>query len=497
MTESKPASKETIDRLIASFGSAIGVLHKELKDGLMVRSLMDEDTPLLYVLTQDLQNSIKFILIDVVVSCRADFSANKLYEKRFHMKNIQASISEGYKSLLNFGSLRKKSLWKKLMRQIHEEGYPELVAEGMAIDEKLMAFGDTEIDQELRNLTLHYDNEMIEVYNKTLSLDSEDDVVKKVSRFWDLLQDVELYTDNVDKYCRLRSGLNKPFPSFSTSFDINIYRERVCQFINEDGKIARAFNEIPEDIVGSLGPIADSWNTTKRVKTYMQNAGFVDDPAFGKLQDLNNIQLLLRFMMLDMAAIVNAFLRSSSDIESSFNLRRVCITKVSTMVHLYGYTSREYEQSIWRRIRDMVPNESYELISQSRDIDDLLRKMVSQSDDKDLRTTFVHLFDNSKMCSSVLEVMDAIEDIDPIIQLSEICSLLEISKIILNFVTILVDVFAQEECEKKIQVTKAINDQINKFIHVFEENELPEEEKKQVIEILEGIKGNLDDLMTL
>lgn len=81
MSESKPASKETIDRLIASFGSAIGVLHKELKDGLMVRSLMDEDTPLLYVLTQDLQNSIKFILIDIVVSCRADFSANKLYEK--------------------------------------------------------------------------------------------------------------------------------------------------------------------------------------------------------------------------------------------------------------------------------------------------------------------------------------------------------------------------------------------------------------------------------
>ena len=96
-----------------------------------------------------------------------------------------------------------------------------------------------------------------------------------------------------------------------------------------------------------------------------------------------------------------------------------------------------------------------------------------------------------------MEVMDAIEDIDPIIQLAEICSLLEISKIILNFVTILVEVFAQEECEKNFQVTKAINDQINKFIHIFEESELPEEEKKQVIEILEGIKGNLDDLMTL
>ena len=35
------------------------------------------------------------------------------------------------------------------------------------------------------------------------------------------------------------------------------------------------------------------------------------------------------------------------------------------------------------------------------------------------------------------------------------------------------------------------------MIDFFEENELPEEEKKQVIEILEGIKGNLDDLMTL
>jgi hypothetical protein len=197
MSETKPISKETIAKLIVSSGLAIDDLYKALKNGLVVRSLMDEYTPALYVSTQDLQNGIMFILMDVGVSCKAEFSVNNPHEKRFHMKNIQASISEGYKLLFNFGKLRKNSLWKKLMKQIHEEGVQELISEGIAIDKKIAAFGDTEIDQELRNLTLHYDNEMIEVYDKTVSVNSEEYVMKKVCSFWGILHDVKLYTEKL------------------------------------------------------------------------------------------------------------------------------------------------------------------------------------------------------------------------------------------------------------------------------------------------------------
>ena len=497
MSETKPISKETIAKLIVSSGLAIDDLYKALKNGLVVRSLMDEYTPALYVSTQDLQNGIMFILMDVGVSCKAEFSVNNPHEKRFHMKNIQASISEGYKLLFNFGKLRKNSLWKKLMKQIHEEGVQELISEGIAIDKKIAAFGDTEIDQELRNLTLHYDNEMIEVYDKTVSVNSEEYVMKKVCSFWGILHDVKLYTEKVDKYCLSAKGINKPSPLFPTPLNVNTLHKIVCQFIDKDGKLANTFDDLPKYIIEGVDLMAGHWNTTKRVEAYIRNEGLADIPEIENVQVLVNIQLLLRFMMLDMAAIVNAYLKSSSDIEYALNLRRVCVTKVSTMVHLYGYTYREHEQSIWKRIEDMIPLESSELISHSNNIGNLLQKIVSQSHDKNLRATFVHLFDNSKICSDLTDVVDTIEGINPIIQVAEIYLLLEVYKLLENFSATLMNVLAQEAHEKNVQSNKTINDQMNKFIHDFEESKLPDDQKKQLIDMMKETKRKINDLLTL
>ena len=155
-------------------GLAVDELYKALKVELAVRTLMDDHTPQLYFLTQELQNGVKFMLMDIGVLCRAELSVDNIYEKRFYLKNIQASISEGYKLIFNFGKLRKKSLWKKLMMKISEEENKELINESIEIDKNLEIFGNTEIDKELRDLTLHYDDEMIKVYQKTLSIDSEE-----------------------------------------------------------------------------------------------------------------------------------------------------------------------------------------------------------------------------------------------------------------------------------------------------------------------------------
>ena len=76
-------SKETLNALIENLELRIEELYKGLKAELAVRSLMDEDTPQLYILSQDLQNGIKFILMDTSVSCKAEFSIDNTYEKAF------------------------------------------------------------------------------------------------------------------------------------------------------------------------------------------------------------------------------------------------------------------------------------------------------------------------------------------------------------------------------------------------------------------------------
>lgn len=497
MSDSKPVSRETIANLVANSGLVIDDLYKALKSELAVRSLMDVHTPVLYVLTQDLQNSIKFILMDMGASCKAEFSVNNLYEKRFHMKNIQASISEGYKLLYNFGKLRKKSLWKKLMKQVHEDGNSDLITEGLDIERKLEVFGNTEIDQKLRNLTLHYDNEMIEVYKSTVLVDSEEETMTKVRSFWGILQEVKLYTDKIDEYCLSKTGIDKPFPSSPIMLGINDFHKTVCQLINKDGKLENVFDNLPKEAVESIDLIAEQWNGTKRVEAYIRNnvpsIGII--PEIGHVQVLENIQLLLRFMMLDMVAIVDAYLKSSSDIEYALNLRRVCVTKVSTMVHLYGYTSDEHEQSIWKRIEDMIPNGSSELLLQSTNISDLLKKIVFQSNDKDLRATFVHLFDNSKVCSDLADVVSAIEGINPIIQVIDIQLLLKVYKLMMQFTTTLMNVLAEEAHQESVQSSRAINNQMDELIHRFEESQLPNDQKKQLVHMMEEINRRINDLM--
>ena len=44
------------------------------------------------------------------------------------------------------------------------------------------------------------------------------------------------------------------------------------------------------------------------------------------------------------------------DIEFALNLRRVYVTKVSTMLHLYGYNDNEKNRSIWKQIVAIVPS---------------------------------------------------------------------------------------------------------------------------------------------
>lgn len=266
MQNSNPASDETISNLVVNSGIAINDLYKSLKVELAVRSLMNDSTPLLYILTQDLQNGIKFILMDISVSCRAEFSTSNLYEKRFHLKNIQASISEGYKLLFNFGKQRNKSLWMKLMIEVYNVCDDKLISKGLDIENKLIRFGASNIDKELRDLTLHYDKEMMEVYRKTSDISSEEIVIKKVCGFWALLQDILLFTEELDKYYLNQTGIVKPIITTPVELNVSSLHKMVCQIINREGTLDRLFEELSPTAIKGIDTMAIYWDSTKRIE---------------------------------------------------------------------------------------------------------------------------------------------------------------------------------------------------------------------------------------
>lgn len=271
----------------------------------------------------------------------------------------------------------------------------------------------------------------------------------------------------------------------------------VCDRINENGKLENVLKNILQGEVGNIDSMAGYWLSTKRIEEYLQKADLTIDslPELSNVQVLANIQLLLRFMLLDMSAITDAYLKSSSNIEYALNLRRVCVTKVSTMVHLYGYTHDEHEHSIWNKIEKMIPADSYDLIKDANRVRITLGKIVEETQDKDLRATFVHLFDNSKSCTDIAQVIKAIEEIDPIKQIVETQFLFEIYKILMNFTTNLMNVLAQKSHEEKQQSTKFLNDKIDELICKFEDSPFPDAYKTRMHNIMTEIKTKVNNLI--
>ena len=166
----KLASKETLSKLMDNTSYLIRDLYSCLKTEIQVLEHMkDSDTKQIRILCQQMSIAVNYSLMDIGVSLRASIGSEKAYEKRFHLKNLKASISESYKLILNFGKARNKSIWNKLGAEL--KGTNHLVEEiYIRITAALDDFADSHINQDLRNLTLHYDEDMMRVYEATVSI---------------------------------------------------------------------------------------------------------------------------------------------------------------------------------------------------------------------------------------------------------------------------------------------------------------------------------------
>ena len=73
------------------------------------------------------------------------------------------------------------------------------------------------------------------------------------------------------------------------------------------------------------------------------------------LKYLLNIDILIRIIFADIAAIMKAFLRADTDIEHALDLRRIVISKVSALGHLVGYNDVEKQNALWTTIEPAFP----------------------------------------------------------------------------------------------------------------------------------------------
>ena len=215
--------------------------------------------------------------------------------------------------------------------------------------------------------------------------------------------------------------------------------------IDNKGKLEAAISTVLPKATSQLDDMANHSFRLQKIRKYIKEEVpcIIEFPELNNLETLANHELLIRFMALDLASVLNAYLHSDSDIEASLNLRRVVVIKTSTLVHLYGYDDREQEKSVWKSIQGFIPSDGETLKAEEQAIQNLLSKLVAESDDKRLRASLVHLYDNGSHKSNIEETLESVEILDPARQTVEILLLMEIYKKMEAFTKKLMDTLAQ------------------------------------------------------
>lgn len=489
--ESSPASKETIASLIQNTGKIIQELYIALKSDFAIRRSLDESMPHLYSVTHDIKICIRFILMDIGVSCRALFQANFVYEKRFHLKNILASISEDFKVIMNFGKSRKYALWNLLEDELVHIDNSDLIDSYNKIKLRLIEFGDNRIDKDIRDLTLHYDDAMIKVFEKTASLNSEEDIMRLLCDFWAILQDMLNFTYTLDEYIKASTGIPKPNEATNVQFCVSHDHKMIRSLIDNKGKLESAILTVLPKATNQLDGMAQHYFQIQKIQKFIKENALsnIEYPELYNLETLANHELLIRFMSLDLASVLNAYLHSESDIEASLNLRRIVVIKTSTFVHLYGYDEREHEKSVWKNIQTFIPSDDEELKSEEQTIQSLLSKLVADSDDKNLRASLVHLYNNGSHKSNIEETLVSVESLDPAKQTVEILLLMEVYKKMEAFTKKLMNTLALNAHQQREASQKEMLDKISKMRQFIEQSNTAPEIKDAFFQMMDKIKN--------
>jgi len=143
---------------------------------------------------------IEFISLDLSTATRFYLQAEYQYEGVFSLRSFIVVINEGYKKIYNFKRLnekgaeilrdRNKSFWiKEINRIVESRENPKLKLNYTELTIMLDNYHKNNFDgiKEQRDLFIHYDMDLVKVYDTLSKLNSEV-VFKKYIPFYELLE---------------------------------------------------------------------------------------------------------------------------------------------------------------------------------------------------------------------------------------------------------------------------------------------------------------------
>lgn len=131
------------------------------------------------------------------------------------------------------------------------------------------------------------------------------------------------------------------------------------------------------------------YNQCQAAVKYLEEKSCQIPDDFKKMLTLIQFRMETLFLRYDLACSLWGYLNASTDKERSQNLRLVHITKQAALTHIYGYTERTREKSLWMAIKRIEESGSVQLKTES--VEKKLVELTGNLDeDKENSQIFTH-----------------------------------------------------------------------------------------------------------
>lgn len=475
------ATRETVDNLIMNASKTIEDLFAKVNADNRLLNRCDNQVSAVLKLMLELRRDIRFILIDLLTSLRACLNATSTFEKCYHIKNLEGIRVEGYQLLCGYGKEKEDAIWtclgdelRSCQASVQEEriikAFDGLVQVYDKITETFNGIAASDEERTSRNLTYHYDDELLLVYKQLIKVKEtgENTPMKLVVPWIDALLMIVMMCETI-QLVEEAQGNRLPEEKRNGNYHVDVMALHLYK------KMAEVFSKADRLQEGLDLPLKEmdriDWAALEKKKLLklnellLERTQVVETPkVLVDLKDLLNIDILIRIIFADFAAIMKAFLKAETDIEHALNFRRLVISKVSALGHLVRYNDVEKQNTLWNTIEVAVPAGDIALRIEALTIRQELESLVN---DQDVvrRALYVHLMDRYTHESNVPKIIANLEGVDLMVEFKSITKLISVLGYTKKFLTPLLKAIEKEQDRK----TKKTDAEFRSFIRSFRE----------------------------
>ena len=391
------ASPESIQRLIES--SENGLAQIELSQPLVLKERQAVDEA---IKKQDGRNAVLDLMLvafdtllaeneviyDLSASLDALLKATNDYTKRYYMQSLNLCFWEASQLFVGDEGDENGLLSRlvALTKELNQAGC-QYIAQHIIND--VRAFRGKYAHRELRNITRHYDDP-IKMYEKQRELTDIDFFVKGANELIAIRMEVTVVSSYLlNLLVRDKSMSQSTVTSTKCGFDVKgMFNEAIFKALKEKN-LKDEVQKTLDKGQRSLDECYGLYRGCCKATDFLKEKGCQETDAFDKLKTLIKLRMETLFLRHDLACSVWGYLNASTDKERSQNLRLIHITKQAALTHIYGYSKKAQERSLWTEIKQL--EEANDVKLNTCKVEHSLKSLTGNlSEDKENSQIFVH-----------------------------------------------------------------------------------------------------------